>query len=227
VLNADAIIAAAERRVGIADSDLPLRPNLERLVDSLNRETRLPPRGEASVLKSLEDRSADRLAGLQWLRAHPEIGDEAIIAPVFLTGLPRSGTTFFQYLFDRDSRFRLIRGWEAITPSPPPGADAASVVRRKAEAGERRRQSRPPLPGFEAMHLVDNDGPEVRSICSTFRRISTGCSMRSTSRLPIARIGGSCNCCSGACRDRAGRSSIRPMSSRWTPYSRCIRTRAS
>jgi hypothetical protein len=79
---------------------------------------------------------------------------------VFLTGLPRSGTTFFQYLFDRDERFRLIRTWEAISPSPPPGYDPASVVRRKAEEFERRRRARPDVKGFEAMHLVDADGPE-------------------------------------------------------------------
>ena len=86
--------------------------------------------------------------------------DEVISQPVFLTGLPRSGTTFFQYLFDRDTRFRLIRTWEGISPSPPPGYDAESVRRRKAEEGERRRQTRPPIPGFEALHLIDADGPE-------------------------------------------------------------------
>ena len=79
---------------------------------------------------------------------------------MFLTGLPRSGTTFFQYLFDRDERFRLIRTWEAISPFPPPGYDAESVVRRKAEEDERRRRARPDVKGFAAMHLVDADGPE-------------------------------------------------------------------
>lgn len=54
----------------------------------------------------------------------------------------------------------MIRTWEAITPSPPPGYDPQSVTRRKAEEAERRRQTRPPIPGFEAMHLVDADGPE-------------------------------------------------------------------
>jgi hypothetical protein len=160
MLNADVIIARAEQRAGIRDSDRQLRSNLDRLVDSLNSDARLPERGAASVLQSLVDRTVDRLEGLKWLRDHPEIGAEAVVAPVFLTGLPRSGTTFFQYLFDRDQRFRLIRGWEAISPSPPPGFDAASVARRMAEESARRRMSRPPIAGFEAMHLVDEHGPE-------------------------------------------------------------------
>lgn len=160
MLDAAAIAAEAEARAGIADSEPILRANLDQLVASLNADARLPPRGEASAHKALVDRTADRLEGLKWLRDHPEIGNEIIAQPVFLTGLPRSGTTFIQYLFDRDSRFRLIRTWEGISPSPPPGFDAESVRRRKAEEGERRRQARPPIAGFEALHLVDADGPE-------------------------------------------------------------------
>jgi hypothetical protein len=160
MLNSTAIIAEAEERSGIADSDAIFRPNLEHLLESLNREARLPAWGEASARRAIVDRTADRLEGLRWLRDHPQIAEEQILRPIFLTGLPRSGTTFFQYLFDRDSRFRLIRTWEGISPSPPPGYDAASVARRKAEEGERRRRTRPPAAGFEALHLIDADGPE-------------------------------------------------------------------
>jgi hypothetical protein len=160
MLNAAAIVAEAEERVGIDDPELYLGVSLEGLVESLNMDARLPSWGEVSAHKVLVDRTADRLEGLKWLRDHPEIDDEAIVQPVFLTGLPRSGTTFFQYLFDRDARFRLIRTWEAVSPWPPPGYDAASVARRKAEEGERRRRTRPPVEGFDALHLVDAGGPQ-------------------------------------------------------------------
>jgi len=160
VLIAADIITEAEQRVGIADGDTALRKNLEQLVASITAEAKLPAWGEASIGKALRDRTADRLEGLKWLRDYPEIADEKIIEPVFLTGLPRSGTTFFQYLFERDSRFRSIRTWEAITPQPPPGFDVESIARRKAEESERRRQTRPHIEGFEALHLVDADGPE-------------------------------------------------------------------
>lgn len=159
MLNAAAIIAEAEARAGISDTDLELRPNLEALVASINGDAPLPAQGEAGMHRALVARTADRLEGLKWLRDHPEIADEVIAAPVFMTGLPRSGTTAFQFLFDRDSRFRQIRTWEAISPSPPPGADPESVVRRKAEEEERRREF-PRPEGFEALHLHDNGGPE-------------------------------------------------------------------
>ncbi len=160
MLDANDIIAAAEARAGVGDTDLALRPNLEALVASINQDARMPAWGEALTRGSLVDRTVERLETLQWLADFPEIGDETIAAPVFLTGLPRSGTTFFQYLFDRDHRFRLIRTWEAVAPCPPPGYDPQSVVRRKAEEAERRARNRPHIEGFEALHLVDPDGSE-------------------------------------------------------------------
>lgn len=160
MLNAAAIIAEAEARVGITDPDHALRVNLERLVSSLNEDAGLPARGQANAHQWLLARTIDRLEGAKWFYAHPEIAGERIIAPVFLTGLPRSGTTYFQYLFDRDARFRLIRTWESISPNPPPGFDPASVLRRKAEEEARRNAMRPPVENFEALHLIDNDGPD-------------------------------------------------------------------
>jgi len=158
MLVAAEILAEAEVRAGITDSESALfRPNLEKLIGSLNAEAGLSTRGEAVTHAYLIKRTTDRLEGLKWLRDHPEIGNEAIVAPVFLTGLPRSGTTFFQYLFDRDARFRLIRTWEADTPSPPPGYDHESVLQRRAA-----EQNRPAheVAGFDAMHLLDASGPQ-------------------------------------------------------------------
>ena len=161
MLNAAAIMAEAEASVGIKDSEARYyQPNLERLVASINAEASLSPQGEARVGAGLLKRATFRLEGLKWLRGYPEIGEEAIAAPVFLTGLQRSGTTFIQYLFDHDPRFRLIRTWEANQPFPPPGHDPQSVSRREAEEEERRQRLLPLLEGFEAMHLSDPKGPE-------------------------------------------------------------------
>jgi Sulfotransferase family len=161
MLDAAAIVAQAEARVGIGDSEARYyQPNLQKLVASINAEANLSPQGEAMVGAALLERTACRLEGLKWLRDFPAIGEEAIVAPVFLTGLPRSGTTFFQYLFDRDPRFRLIRTWEAVEPFPPPGHDPQSALRRKAEEAARRQRLGHLVKGFEAMHLSDADGPE-------------------------------------------------------------------
>lgn len=160
MLTAKEIIAAAEAKVGFTDSDISLHRNIEPLLASLRNDGTLSETGTASAHRGLVARTADRIEGLKWLSQYPEIADEQIVAPVILTGLPRSGTTYLQYLFDRDRRFRLIRTWESLMPSPPPGFDTESVARRKAGEAERRRQSRPEVAGFDALHLIDEDGSE-------------------------------------------------------------------
>ena len=114
--------------------------------------------------------TVNRLEGAKWLRDYPDIADEPITAPVFLMGLPRSGTTYFQYLFDRDHRFRLIRTWESIMPSPPPGFDPASVTRRRARWIEMQKE-RGHFEGFEALHLYDENGSDE---CHAFLEQSFG-----------------------------------------------------
>ncbi|MEO7248178.1 MAG: sulfotransferase [Novosphingobium sp.] len=161
MLDARAILAEAEAIAGFGNNDAHLHRNLEALVDSLNGDAKLNPSGEAAARRGLVARQADRIAGLKWSANYPEIADEVIECPVFLCGLPRSGTTYFQYLFDRDRRFRLIRTWQSLMPLPPPGFDPQSVTQRKAMEEERRAALRPKaVENFAALHLLDADGPD-------------------------------------------------------------------
>lgn len=171
MLDADGIIAEAEATVGVTDSDAGVRSNLARLAAALAETGGLTQEGRVKARASLLRDTVARLEGLRWLRDHPEIADERIEAPVFLMGLPRSGTTYFQYLFDRDPRFRLIRTWESLTPFPPPGADPASAVRRRTEWAELRRRLNPTFEGFDALHLIDEDGSDE---CHAFLEQSFG-----------------------------------------------------
>ncbi len=155
------LLAEAEQLAGFADSErAAFGGNLAALVDAINREARLNETGHAIARDMITGLLTHRISGLKWVEQHPEILAERIDQPVFLTGLPRSGTTYFQYLFDRDTRFRLIRTWEANEPSPPPGADPDSVGDRIAAQIERNRALHELVEGFEAMHLTDPTGSE-------------------------------------------------------------------
>ena len=170
MLDATSIIADAEAKVGIADGDAGVADNLERLVASIDDTFPMSADGEAAFRAMLTMDAVNRLDSLKWVRDYPEIANEPIDAPVFLMGLPRSGTTYFQYLFDRDRRFRLIRTWESIMPSPPPGFDAESVQSRRATWVE-MQQKRSKAEGFEALHLYDEDGSDE---CHAFLEQSYG-----------------------------------------------------
>ncbi len=171
MLNAANILSEAEKQVGIADTESFVYHNLERLVTAINQESFMSDEGFASAHKALLNDMVNRLEGLKWFQKHPEIANEVIEQPVFLMGLPRSGTTYFQYLFDCDQRFRLIRTWEAMTPSPPPGADPASAEERRKSWAELRKQMFPTVEGFDALHLHDEDGSEE---CHAFIEQSFG-----------------------------------------------------
>lgn len=171
MLDADSIISTAENHVGITDTDPTVRANLTRLVETLSREGGLSADGEALTRRHFLGDTVNRLEGQKFLRDHPEIADEVIEAPVFLMGLPRSGTTYFQYLFDRDARFRLIRTWESSAPNPPPGFDPPSARSRKAEWTARHRREHPTFEGFDALHLYDEDGSDE---CHAFLQQSYG-----------------------------------------------------
>ena len=55
-------------------------------------------------------------------KQHPEIDDEVVGGPVFVIGLPRTGTTALSQLVAADPQFRSLRMWESQAPTPPPEA---------------------------------------------------------------------------------------------------------
>ena len=96
-----------------------------------------------------------------YVAEHPEVDASPLAAPIFLTGLPRSGTTYFQYLFDQDPRLRMLRTWEGERPSPPPALDPESAARRRETSVETARIMREATGGkIDAFHLTDVDGPQ-------------------------------------------------------------------
>lgn len=64
-----------------------------------------------------------RLRVIDWLKRHPEVEDEVIEEPVFIIGLPRSGTTIMQEILGADPGARTVRMWEAKFPVPPLAPD--------------------------------------------------------------------------------------------------------
>jgi hypothetical protein len=162
-VNADAIAETAVTMAEVEEVDLePFRSNLELLVDCINEEAGLTPHGAAGAQAGLALPLRNRLEVSDWVRRRPEIADEPVDAPIVLTGLPRSGTTYFQYLFDPEPSMRMLRHWEGDRPCPPPGFDPDSARRRLAQAEEqfRRDQDDELRSEIAKIHLMDPGGPE-------------------------------------------------------------------
>ena len=157
------VVEDANRSAGVPDPD-PDRfyGNLELLVTSINDEAALLPGAVAPVHDSLVTALRNRIEVSHWAEAQPDIRSEPIEEPLFLTGLPRSGTTYFQYLFDNGPTMRMLRTWEGARPCPPPGFDPDAAQRRRDDALEQaeRRRDNPVAAEIARIHLTDVDGPQ-------------------------------------------------------------------
>ena len=143
-----------------AFGDDPFAENFEYFLQSLNSEGRLTPAGEAITRAEILGLLRNRLEIADCLAKHPAILAEPIPGPIFLMGLPRSGTTFLQNLFNHDPQLRTPRTWETLNPCPPPGAEPASVAPRIAAASRHLNQWRDNVENFDATHLIDVTGPD-------------------------------------------------------------------
>lgn len=160
-LDAAALKHTAAVEAGLAEFGRdPLAASFRRYVRSLNEDGELTADGvalsKAEILRLLRNRLEIR----RWLSDRPEIADEPIDKPVFLMGLPRSGTTYLQNLFDHDEGLRLLRTWETLRPCPPPAAHPASIARRVEAADQFLNGWRRDVANFDATHLMDVTGPD-------------------------------------------------------------------
>ena len=152
------LMAAARRHTGLRDfGDTGFVAPLRRLLDACARES------DPSLVGRIATRwdSVRFLANLLRLRAEeqadPGILDEPIVQPIFITGLPRSGTTFLHRLLmcDPDNRAPLV--WETIMPYPP--APPATDI-RPAQVARQLRAFERLAPEFRALHPLDAASPQ-------------------------------------------------------------------
>ncbi len=103
---------------------------LSRLLSACREEANLNLVGrfalEADTAQCLRNRllmQRDRLA-------HPAMQNEAISSPVFIVGLPRTGTTILHTLLAADPQHRIPLTWEVMEPCPLGHIEERERVRR-------------------------------------------------------------------------------------------------
>ncbi|MGB5267190.1 MAG: sulfotransferase, partial [Polyangiales bacterium] len=117
------LIDAAIRRAGSNDfGGEEFREGLEVFVESVEREGELSTLGRISCRETLLRYLTNRLRLQEYRSAHPEVADEVIERPVFIVGLPRTGTTILFNLLSEDPGNRAPLSWEVEWPVPPPDA---------------------------------------------------------------------------------------------------------
>jgi LPS sulfotransferase NodH len=135
-LNSDTLSAEARRRSRLEDfGDPSLHPALTILVKSLEREAGLHLLGRFLVLIHLRELLETRLRLTDiWSRHAEAIDASSIQRPIFITGMPRSGSTFLHELLCADPENRAPRVWEVMFPIPAGGEPARELNSRIQKA---------------------------------------------------------------------------------------------
>jgi len=117
-LVAESLVADAERRAGRKFKDLSFFGPLQILLKAYNEEADLSLFGSLAVKWDVARFLSNLLKFEEEEEKHPEILQEEIRAPIFITGLPRSGTTFLHSLLAQDPANRVPLSWQTIYPYP-------------------------------------------------------------------------------------------------------------
>ena len=123
-LDAGTLAEAAVAQAGCDDfGDIPYEEPLDVLIGSLNRDSGLDPDHLAGAGATLTGLLVKRLRLVDDRKQYPEIAKQDVKAPIFIVGLPRSGSTLLHSLMGQVAGLRVPLYWEMAVPSPPPRAD--------------------------------------------------------------------------------------------------------
>ncbi len=156
-----ALLDQARRDTGLDDfGDPSFREPLERLVESIEAEAKLHTLGRSIMKGRLVALLANRLRVVRYLKDHPSAASKALLKPIVIAGLQRTGTTMLHRLLAADPRARALLSWEALAPVPLAGEGQGGSSKRRRNARLAERGLRVLAPEFFAIHPVEADAPE-------------------------------------------------------------------
>ena len=154
----DEILDVACRRTGLTDwGDERFLEPMRVLLASLEDEARLNSLGRLFLRLNFCHFICNRLWVQQYLKDHPEALAEPVPRPLFVVGLPRTGTTLLHNLLCQDPTRRAPLFWEVLQPAPAPGRrDRRRQMARRLV----RFLDRWEAPQLKTVHALDADSPE-------------------------------------------------------------------
>jgi hypothetical protein len=161
-IDSESLMAAAAKKAGLDDfGPDTFRPGLDALTTSFERDAGLSPAGRLMTRQLLTQLLTTRLRLFDLLCRHPEIRDEPIDRPIFVNGLPRTGTTHLHTTLARDDRLRAMPYWESLEPFPDPAVTVPEgrVDPRVKRCATSLKIQHWAMPLFPAMHEMTVEGP--------------------------------------------------------------------
>jgi hypothetical protein len=154
------LIETAKRRSGLDDfGEGEFLDALSRLLDSCQDEAQLNLIGKIALKTDVLETLCARLKIERDRQLYPNIARHEIREPLFIVGLPRSGTSVLHRLLSADPEHRCPLMWEVRSPSPPTHADEKRRIQRARQSCNFFNWL---APTFRYVHTV---GPEIPQEC--------------------------------------------------------------
>ncbi|MFK8186311.1 MAG: beta-ketoacyl synthase N-terminal-like domain-containing protein [Phormidesmis sp.] len=160
-LKASALLEAAQKKANLDDfGDPRFLTGLEQLIESVNNEAELHLMGQKFMQELTTRLLVNRLEIQAELKRHPEILQTPVTQPLFILGLPRTGSTYLHNLLCQDPSVRWLSLWEGYTPYPSPDPKTYTSDPRIQQTQNTFKNYEFFTPESTAMHKYDAHAPE-------------------------------------------------------------------
>ncbi len=136
------------------------REPLQRLCTSLEQDAELTALGRNIARSDILRLMRNRLQFVEFFKQHPEVAEQDINSPIFILGMPRTGTTSLHELMALDKQFRVPLSWETCYPFPPPRRETYETDPRIAQVNAELGQVDKLVPNFKHMHPMGAELPQ-------------------------------------------------------------------
>lgn len=154
-LGMDALLETASRQTGLTNfGNSFFREPLSILLESLESEASLTALGRIAVRDEFTRYLKNRLYLTDVCKQAPEIAAAPIKKPLFILGLPRTGTSILHELLAQDPTNRVPMTWEVLNIWPPPDRASYSHDPRIELADKHLSRIDKILPDFKRMHAM-------------------------------------------------------------------------
>ena len=154
-LEEQSVLDAARRAARLEDfGGDGFREPLRILLRGLETESRLTCLGRIVARHDMVGLLVNRLRLQDDRTRNPGIGAEEIRRPLFIVGLPRTGSTLLHHLLAQDPGSRVAQAWEVMYPSPPPTRERYEIDPRIARAARQLKWLDTLTPDFKTIHAT-------------------------------------------------------------------------
>ena len=160
-LNADKIIYRSKKKAGFKEN-LPkqLESGVYKIIESVNSDAKLNSFGSLAAKVLFERTLTERLKIERLLTKDTKIEQAIIKQPVFIIGMPRTGTSILHALMHEDENHRSPLVWECLLPTPVPVPKNYRKNRQLKTIVRELDQIFKLVPDFKKKHHITASSPQ-------------------------------------------------------------------